>query len=128
MKLEQILKISTLTASQKDRVKACFETSKKLGVPNSFDSLKTQTEVIEVAARIEKDYLKRKEANAKRKANKNVIKFSKDDDASVIEAYHNAIKNGCSMSEVISAIDAIYVNKHNAKIEAQIEALKAQLM
>lgn len=121
MTKEQILANSTLTNQQKDRVIASFEAAVRFKKPCKFESLNTIEEVTKEIERLQKNYDKRKEAEAKKQKAENELK---KDVASVEEVIRKAKAENIDIQDVIKATKQKYAIEHNKVIDKQIEELQ----
>ena len=121
MTKEQILANSTLTNQQKDRVIASFEAAVRFKKPCKFESLNTIEEVTKEIDRLQKNYDKRKEAEAKKQKAENELK---KDVASVEEVIRKAKAENIDIQDVIKATKQKYAIEHNKVIDKQIEELQ----
>ena len=110
---------------QKERARAIIEASKRFGTKSPFEGMTEDVEVLTYVINAVKVYNQRKalqkKAYIKKQAEKADIDF-------LIKTYKEAIKNGATHQEVIDTIQGIYKSKYNARIQAQIDALKAQML
>lgn len=121
---KQVLAALT-TNEQKERAMAIIQTAQRFGKKTPFESMKTQKEVIDYVNNAVNVYFARK---VKQKAQENKKKAEKAKLDEVIQAYKEALKNGASHQEILDAITGIYKNKFNARIQEQIDALKAKML
>lgn len=124
MTKNQVLAALT-TKEQKERVEAIYQAALRFGKKSPFELMKTQKEVIDYVNNAVNVYFARK---VKQKALENKKKAEKAKLDEVIQAYKEALKNGASQQEILDAITGIYKNKYNARIQEQIDALKAQMI
>lgn len=121
---KQVLAVCT-TAAQKERVSAIFQAAQRFGKSTPFEAMKDNKEVIKYVNNAVEVYNTRKEQQKKKAAKKAALKADVDH---LVKTYKEAIKNGATHQEVIDTIQGIYKSKYNARIQQQIDALKAQML
>lgn len=121
---KQVLAALT-TNEQKERAMAIIQTAQRFGKKTPFELMKSQKEVIDYVNNAVNVYFARK---AKQKALENKKKAEKAKLDEVLKTYKEAVKNGATHQEVLDVITGIYKNKYNARIQAQIDALKSQMI
>lgn len=121
---KQVLAALT-TNEQKERAIAIIQASQRFGKKTPFELMKSQKEVIDYVNNAVNVYFARK---VKQKAMENKKKAEKAKLDEVVDTYKEAIKNGASHQEVLDVITGIYKSKYNARIQEQIDALKAKMI
>lgn len=121
MTKEQILALSTLTKEQKERVEASFDAAIKFKKPCKFESLNTTDEVVKEIERLQKNYSKRKEAEAGKKAKEQAKQEQLN---KVAEMMALAEKEKIELN--IDDIEYTFNEKYNARIDEQIAILEGK--
>ncbi len=121
---EQVLAIGTLSAQQRQRAEAFFQAAERFKKPLQINA-NTNDEVKKFLDDLQKKYDKRKEAEAKKKE-KQAAK--NEETKAVLDLIAEAKKYEFTTEDVISAVKDIIKERKNAAIQAQIEALQAQLI
>jgi len=121
---KQVLAICTTTA-QKERVSAIYQAAQRFGKSTPFETMKDNKEVLKYVNNAVEIYNQRKEQQKKAYIKKQKEKAEID---YLVKTYKEAIKNGASHDEIIENIKGIYKAKYNARIQAQIDALKSQML
>lgn len=121
---EQVLAIGTLTAQQRKRAEDFFKAAERFGKPQQINA-NTNDEVKKFLDELIVKYDKRKAAEAKKKAKKAA---QAEETKAVLDLIAEAKKYEFTTEDVISAVKEIIKERRNAAIQAQIEALQAQLL
>jgi transposase len=121
---EQVLAMKSLTASQKERAQAYFDAQERFHKPLTMPC-NNEKEVLDYIVRLEENYKKRKEAEARKRER---VEQKKANFRMVANAVNDAAKYGFTINEIIDVINNAVRDKKNAKILAQIEELKAKLV
>ena len=121
---EQVLAIGTLSFQQRQRAEAFFQAAERFKKPLQINA-NTNDEVKKFLDDLQKKYDKRKAAEAKKKE-KQAVK-NKETKA-VLDLIAEAKKYEFTTEDVISAVKDIIKERKKAAIQAQIEALQAQLL
>lgn len=124
MTKNQVLALCT-TPAQRERAEAIYEAAARFGKKAPFDTMKSNNEVVRYIDNAVEIYKKRKEQQKKNEIKKAEQKAKIDE---LMRTYKQALAQGAMHIEVIETIKGIYKNKHNARIQAQIDALKSQLL
>lgn len=121
---EQVLAIGTLSAQQRQRAEAFFQAAERFGKPQEIEA-NTVEEVKTFLNGLQTRYEKRKAAEQRKhdreEAEKNEIQ-------GVIDLVKQAQEYGFTVDDVLNAVRDIIRERKNAAINAQIEALRAQLI
>ena len=123
MKKEQVIALCS-NSEELARVEAVYRTAARLKKDGcAFDALNTEDEVKAFIKSITASYAKRKE---KELANPKPDKRSEN--ATILRAVKKARAEKVSVEQIISAIEKLYKERHNAKLEAKIAMLQSQLI
>lgn len=121
---EEVLAIGTLSTQQRQRAEAFFQAAERFGKPQQIEANNVE-EVKRFLNGLQARYEKRKAAEArkhdKEEAEKNEIQ-------GVINLVKSAQEYGFTVDDVLNAVRDIIRERKNAAINAQIEALRAQLI
>ena len=121
---EQVLAIGTLSFQQRQTAEAFFQAAERFKKPLQINA-NTNDEVKKFLDDLQKKYDKRKAAEAKKKE-KQAAK--NEETKAVLDLIAEAKKYKFTTEDVISAVKDIIKERKNAAIQAQIEALQAQLL
>ncbi len=121
---EQVLAIKSLNAQQRKRAEDYFMAQERFHKPLTMPC-SNEKEVVDFITRLENNYKKRKEAEARRAKR---ITAKKEELAAVIDALNEAKSYGFTTEDVISVIKETVKAKKNEKILKQIEELKSKLV
>lgn len=122
MNKEQVLAIRGLTPEQREQAERYFKTMKAINKPQVIDGNVTQ--VKEILNKQLERYKKRKE---KRSEKQQKLEQAKEHDNAILEVINTARKY-IEDDEIINAITNAYKEKHNQKIEEQIEKLREKMI
>ena len=121
---EEVLAIGTLSTQQRQRAEAFFQAAERFGKPQQIEANNVE-EVKRFLNGLQARYEKRKAAEARKhdreEAEKNEIQ-------GVINLVKSAQEYGFTVDDVLNAVRNIIRERKNAAINAQIEALRAQLI
>lgn len=121
---EEVLAIGTLSTQQRQRAEAFFQAAERFGKPQQIEANNVE-EVKRFLNGLQARYEKRKAAEARKhdreEAEKNEIQ-------GVIDLVKSAQEYGFTVDDVLNAVRDIIRERKNAAINAQIEALRAQLI
>jgi len=121
---EEVLAIGTLSTQQRQRAEAFFQAAERFGKPQQIEANNVE-EVKRFLNGLQARYEKRKAAEARKhdreEAEKNEIQ-------GVINLVKSAQEYGFTVDDVLNAVRDIIRERKNAAINAQIEALRAQLI
>ena len=123
MKKQQVIALVS-NQDELERVEAVYRTAERLKKDGcAFDALNTEEEVKAFIKSLTASYAKRKE-----KALANPKSDKRSENAAILKAVKKARAEKVSVEEIISTIEKLYKEKHNAKLEAKIAELKSQLI
>lgn len=121
---EEVLAIGTLSAQQRQRAEAFFQAAERFGKPQQIEANNVE-EVKRFLNGLQTRYEKRKAAEQRKhdreEAERNEIQ-------GVINLVKQAQEYGFTVDDVLNAVRDVIRERKNAAINAQIEALRAQLI
>lgn len=121
---EQVLAIGTLSANQRQRAEAFFQAAERFGKPQQIDANNTE-EVKRFLDGLQTRYEKRKAAEQRKRDREEA---EANEIQGVIDLVKQAQEYGFTVDDVLNAVRDIIRERKNAAINAQIEALRAQLI
>lgn len=121
---EQVLAIGTLSTNQRQRAEAFFQAAERFGKPQQIDANSTE-EVKRFLDGLQTRYEKRKAAEQRKRDREEA---EANEIQGVIDLVKQAQEYGFTVDDVLNAVRDIIRERKNAAINAQIEALRAQLI
>ena len=121
---EQVLAIGTLSTNQRQRAEAFFQAAERFGKPQQIDA-NSNEEVKRFLDGLQTRYEKRKAAEQRKRDREEA---EANEIQGVIDLVKQAQQYGFTVDDVLNAVRDIIRERKNAAINAQIEALRAQLI
>lgn len=121
---EQVLAIGTLSTNQRQRAEAFFQAAERFGKPQQIDA-NSNEEVKRFLDGLQTRYEKRKAAEQRKRDREEA---EANEIQGVIDLVKQAQEYGFTVDDVLNAVRDIIRERKNAAINAQIEALRAQLI
>lgn len=121
---EEVLAIGTLSAQQRQRAEAFFQAAERFGKPQQIEANNVE-EVKRFLNGLQTRYEKRKAAEQRKRDREEA---EANEIQGVIDLVKSAQEYGFTVDDVLNAVRDIIRERKNAAINAQIEALRAQLI